>query len=695
MKKRFKVALAMFVLISFPAFSQPVLAEGNAAGKEIEQIKQEEKEKIKKKEKAKKILEIEDVVVTATKMGKKQSQITEAVTVIDEQAIKESGITDTTDILRYTPAVQFKRGGGPGQYVYTKLRGYGDGNFVVLIDGMKINESMSAGTGNFFSKFDPYLIERTEVLRGPQSVLYGADTTAGVFSFTTKGGLPETAMNVNAEYGTFDWKKGAAGVRGTEGNFRYAVNVIGVDSGGVQRYEDFSNLSPQIKLGWGKKDLFDAEISFIDIHSKWNYAMLIEPYNVLTSRDQLWSFQVPDPSRYNIEDYTITALNLKHQISDEFRHKLMLGWFKKKTESNNPNDGLLGYITAPTDNFTVNYVNYYSQGQAVPVYDDGDNKPYFYENQNYQADYNIVWDKKTSWFKNTALVGLNWIEQKGSKWGKYGNADGSQRTGGIYANDQVLLADDALVLDVGIRFDKNSAFEDKATWKVGISYTVKPIQTTFFSNYGTSFRQPTITNLYDPQYGNPDLQPESGWTVQGGARQKILDGKIQLEAVAWHSNLNNVIAFEYITSNTGHYVNRDEQTTQGIEFDFQWYFLKDFTLLGNYTYTESETEQQGVSYRTVQIARNAGNAGLEYHLDNDLFLGIYGYYQGPRLRWKGDVEGDGYLRCDLTGRYQLRKGLNIYTRINNLFNVKYTEDAYEAPGFNIIAGLSWDVNFRQ
>ncbi|OPY62453.1 MAG: Vitamin B12 transporter BtuB precursor [Syntrophorhabdaceae bacterium PtaU1.Bin034] len=119
---------------------------------------------------------MEEMVITATKIDKKASQVTDSVVVIDEQEITQSAVTDTTDILRYEPGIQFKRSGGPGQYVYTKLRGYGDGNFLVLIDGMKINESMSAGTGNLLSKLDPFLIGRIEVLKGPQSALYGADS---------------------------------------------------------------------------------------------------------------------------------------------------------------------------------------------------------------------------------------------------------------------------------------------------------------------------------------------------------------------------------------------------------------------------------------------------------------------------------------------------------------------------------------
>ena len=683
MKSTFKLIIALCLIFIFPSI---IPAAQQTADKDV---KQEETDQMKRKS-GEEASKLDEIVVKATKIGKKASQMTDVVTIIGEEEIKQSAITDTTDLLRYTPGIQFKRAGGPGQYVYTKMRGYSDGHFAVLIDGMKINESMSAGTGNFFSKLDPFLLGEIEVLHGPQSALYGADTTAGVMSFITKGGTPGLNLSAGAEYGTYDWKKGAAGVRGTAGAFRYAGNIVGVESGGIHLHEDFRNVSPQFKLGWGKEDVFDAELSFINITSKWNYTRLLEPNDVLTSKNQLWAFQVPDSERYNEEKYNLATLNLRHQINDQFRQKLMLGWYRKKTEGNNPNNGLLGYITAPTNNFTVNYIDYYSKGQTVPVYDDGDGKPSYFQNDNKQVDYNLIWDRQGSGWKNTALVGFNWMEQKGKKWGKYGENDGSQATKGIYFHDQLLLADDALVIDGGIRYDDNKEFENKVTWKIGTSYTVKPTNTTFFTNYGTSFRQPTITHLYDPKYGNKDLKPEEGWMVQGGIRQQFLDGKIQLETAAWYSELKNVISFYYTTPRDGYYINRDRQETQGITFDFRWYFFPNFLLLGNYTYTESHSEAAGVSFRTVQISRNSGTLGLEYNQDEKLFLGVYGYYQGPRLRWKGDVELDGYFRCDVAGRYNLGKGFSAYTRINNLLNDKHSEDPYESPGLNFIAGLSWD-----
>jgi outer membrane cobalamin receptor len=242
---------------------------------------------------------LDEVTVTSTKMDKNLAHITDSVTVVDEEQIKESGLTDMSDVLRFTPDIGFKRAGGPGQYVYTNVRGFNDGHFAVVIDGMKINESMSAGTGHLFSKLDPFLMQRIEVLRGPQASLYGSDTTAGVIAFTTKGGLPESTGTVGAEYGSYDWMKGYAGFRGQQDGLRYAVNAIQIDSGGVQDHEDYQNFSPQMKLGYNWGDKLDAELSYLHIQSKWNYSKLIEQQNFVKSRADWYAFQVPDPDRYN------------------------------------------------------------------------------------------------------------------------------------------------------------------------------------------------------------------------------------------------------------------------------------------------------------------------------------------------------------------------------------------------------------
>ena len=630
-----------------------------------------------------------DVVVTATKIEKSVEHLTDSVTVINEKQLKEGGFTDMTEALRFTPSVDFKQAGGPGQFNYPKLRGFGNGHFMVLIDGMKVNDAMSPGVGHMLGHIDPFIIERVEVLRGPQSVLYGSDSTAGLFAFTTKGGLPGANLSAGAQYGSLSWKKGYAGIRGQADKLKYSLNFAYTDSDGVLDEETYTNQSPQLKLSYDFTDNFSAEASFLYIKSKFNFAQLDEAYG-----SPYWGLQTPDPENYNQAESYLGVVNFKHKISDALRQKLTLGWYQKENENKDAYNGFLGYQAAPVDNFTLDYMNYYQKGQRVPVYDSGDGKPSYNKNTNTNIDYNFIVDSQLGGNGlNTLLLGVEYLEQKGEKWGKYGEADGTLRCFSLYANDQVMLLDEALVLSGGLRADDYNEFGNQLVGKVGAAYTFKSSGTTPFINYGTSFRAPSVAQLYDPKYGNTDLNPEKGWTVEGGLRQEIMDGKIRLEATTWYTELDDVVVWESTGSMTGSYVNRDQGKSQGVELVAGWQILPSLYLSANYTYTDSRSEKGGVESRTVQIPRNKFNLNLAYDFNEKLHLSVHGMYVDQRLGWNGFTEMDSYWRWDAAVRYELAGGLALFGRAENLFDKEYNEGTtYEQPGFYGVIGLEWDFD---
>jgi outer membrane cobalamin receptor len=267
----------------------------------------------------------------------------------------------------------------------------------------------------------------------------------------------------------------------------------------------------------------------------------------------------------------------------------------------------------------------------------------------------------------------------------------------FYINDQVLLFGDALILSAGLRRDENEVFGGETTGKVGSAYTFYGLGSTLFANYGTSFRAPTIFNIYDAIYGNEDLSPETGWTIEGGIRQDLADGRINLEATYWYSELDNVIIFDYSIPNpassvgSGKYANQDAAETSGVEVVIGAQITEHINLEGNYTYTDSFSEKDGVRSRMVQIARNKGSLTLSYQADR-FKLGVTGYYSGPRLRYKGDIEMEEYFRVDLFGRFGLTDSLNLYGRVENLLDEDIEEGlGYEQPGVYGIVGLEWTI----
>lgn len=642
-----------------------------------------------------KVEQLDEVIVKSSKMERKIENITDSVTVIDKLDIELQGFTDTTEILRFTPGVEFKQAGGPGQFSYPKMRGYAQGHFLVLVNGMKINESYNAGVGNLLGQLDTKMIESVEILRGPQAALYGSDTTAGVMSFETITGSTGTHLDTGAEFGSLGWKKGYASVRAGTDTWNYAIGAAYTDSDGVHDEEYYKNFTPTFKLGWHQGDVA-AEFAYVYVDSEFQAAELDQPNDFLNSRDEAWAFQTPDPHNANEYEHHVATLKLSHDINQNFRQKMMLGLFKKDEYRNDIDDGLLGYQSAPFDDFTFDKVTY-NKGDKVPVYDDGTSVAYGNNHKNMMADYNLIWDSQMgSAGSNSMLFGVEYLYQEGGKWGKYGDLAADNYNYSFYVNEQMLLLEEALVLSAGVRQDNHEVYGGETTGKLGGAYTFST-DTTLFANYGTSFRAPTIFNLYDALYGNEDITPETGWTVESGIRQKWMNGRLDGEVTCWYSELDDVIVFDYSIPNpdssvgSGKYANRDSAETSGVEVVFDAKITDQINLKANYTYTHSCSEQDGEKFRTVQIARNKGSLTLAYETDKYSF-GVTGYYSGPRLRWKGDVEMEEYFRLDCFGRYRLTDGLSLYTHIENLLNEDIEEGlGYEQPGFYGIIGVEFKI----
>jgi len=639
---------------------------------------------------------MDEVVVTATKIERPARYLTDSVTIVEEEEIERRGFTDTTEILRQTAGIQFKQASGPGQFNYPKMRGFGNGHFLVVIDGIKVTEGLNPGVGHLLGQIDPSLIERIEVLRGPQADLYGSDSTAGVIAITTKTPQSGTNFQLLGEVGSLDWKKTYGSARGTWNDFGYSLNAVFVDSKGVHDDETYSNTSPHLKLTYNPGDWLSIEGSFLYMDTEFNYAEVLESYAEHSPETPWWGFQLPDPNQFNQNEQYLASFKVAHQLTDNLRQKLLFGWTRKTNYNRDDDNGLLGYISAPRDSFTLDYSTFYNQGEAVPVYDSGDGEPYYYRNENYQLDYNLILETPFSQGTNTVLLGYEWFKQDGRSWGKYGDLDGSVENNAFYLNDVLTLLDGDLVLNGGLRYQDHETFGNKTTGKIGVAYTF-PSATTLFANYGTSFRAPSIYQLFNSQYGNTDLEPESGWTTEVGLRQSAFDDRLEAELIFWHTEFEDVI--DFVSDGfvdgvfTGSFENRDKGETEGVEFIANWWITDEWRLDANYTYTDSWGED-GERYRTVQIARNAANLGVSYVRDR-WSAGADIHYSDPRLRWNGDIEMDAYTRVDVYGRYNLSDSFSVFGRIENLFDEDIEEGkGYEQPGFYMIAGIDYRFGFR-
>src|SRR5581483_4611613 len=173
----------------------------------------------------------DSVVVTATSIPTPEQEIASSMTVITAQDIETHRQQSLPQVLRDVPGLNIVQPGGPGGYTSLFMRGTNSNHTKVLVDGIDVTDPSSVDATFDFSQFLSQDIERVEVLRGPQSGLYGADAIGGVINVITRSGQGPAQLRASAEGGSFDTFNQAVSLGGSEGHFSYAANIEHLHAG--------------------------------------------------------------------------------------------------------------------------------------------------------------------------------------------------------------------------------------------------------------------------------------------------------------------------------------------------------------------------------------------------------------------------------------------------------------------------------
>jgi vitamin B12 transporter len=636
---------------------------------------------------------LEEVIVTASKLGLTAGEMTQPAVVITQARILDEAQIDMMDVLREQAGFQVEQGDVPGQFIYPRLRGFADSTLYVF-DGIVMNQGGSGEVGFLLGQLDPSMVERIEVLRGPRATLYGANTTSGVIDFTTlEGDHAET--DLSAEAGSVDWKKVRAGTENAvplgNGTWSYSLNGSYVDTAGVIEDEYVKNGTLVGRTSY-KTDSFQFGMSVYGTDNEFQPAMLIESIPGAT-QSNYFAVQIPDPSATDKTKAGIASLWGEQQISQTLSQKLTVGVATQDyllTYGALANGGLLGAYTAPYNGWVdPNTYNVYSAGQQVPVYQ----TPSAYEtvNTNQEADYNFRYRTDTV----SAVLGATYLGQSYDVSGTYGGERESESIRSVYGDAAIGWLDGSLRTELGARLDSYSVWRNKATYSLGATYQIAK-GFSLYANYGTSFTQPTLDQLYNPTYGNKGLTPENGSTIEGGFRAEQLDGLWTESVTVWHSYVDNVVIYDYsiynplVAGDYGRYENVEAERSQGLEFETALKLSPSWTLTGNYTDTDAHvTNDAGAWQLMIENARNMGNLGLNYHVAR-FELGANVYATSRRLRWAADVWAPGYARLDLYGRFHVTRKFDFYGRVQNALDEHIVEIlGYRNPGVYFVAGVSY------
>jgi len=607
---------------------------------------------------------IDEVVVTANRNETALSEVGSSITVITGQQIQEQQKTTVLEVLRAVPGLDVVQSGGPGGTTSVFIRGAKSEHTLVLMDGVELNDPISAGRPYDFAHLGTDNIERIEIVRGPQSTLYGSDAMGGVINIITAKGEGKPRGFLSAEGGSFNTLAERAGVSGGNRRVNYSLGVSRYDTNGISAANDtndgnpepdgYENTSVSTRVGLSPKE--NCDIDFILRH--------------IDARVEIDNSGGPggdDPN--NAGD--VRQLFLRAQARFSVLHDV---WEQK-----------VGFSLSDQDQ---------SYRNDVDIDHPSDLDRGSYAGQMSKFD----WQSHLFLFESNIITfGVETEEEKGesdyyseSAWGPYTSTftGKTARTTGYYFQDEIRVRD-SWFTTVGVRLDDHTRFGTKTTCRLASAYLVPGTGTRIKGSLGTGFKAPSLYQLYAPHYGDETLKPEesTGWDV--GVEQTLVLQKVFLGATYFSNDFDHLIDFDLAASK---YLNTAAAQSKGFEVFASWQPGDALNLRLSYTHTETEDKSTGKDL--LRRPRNKVGADIDYRFlkKGNVHLGFFQVGRrddyDPSSWPPAGVKLDGYQLVNIGASYDVATHVSLFGRVENLLDAEYEEvKGYGTPGIRVRGGI--------
>jgi len=577
------------------------------------------------------------VIISATRTPIPYRDAASSATVIREYDLEALAEPLITDALRGVPGLDIRRNGPPGQTTSLFLRGTNDNHVKFMLDGIDVTDP---GTPTGTPLLDHLLtsgVGQIEIIRGPQSTLYGSDAIGGVVNIitrTSRSGDP--AFRYEVEGGSFYTSRqrvtaeaGNQYVHAFMAATYFDTQGISASSAGTER-DPYRNTHLATRLGITPTDELSTDIVLHYIHAQTEFdnSGADNPFNQ-TDSEQL--FMKVEPKLYLADGRWVSTLNLN--LANQQRETLEFAF--------------------------------------------GSFFDFFFEGSAYEADWqNDI--EVTEW--NLLTLGAAYRYEQSESASDFATAENDRDIASVYVSDQFKLWEGRVHIVPGIRHDLFSDFGGHTTWRIAASYRHLESDTTFRGSFGTGFNAPSLFQLFDPFSGDPSLSAERSKGWDAGVEQRLFGGKVSVGATYFHNDIDELIEFDLTTFG---YVQTGAARTRGVEAFAVIEPCENLLIRPSYTYTDAENLDTGAPL--IRRPQHKGGMDVIYRfLDRRATVALGLFYVGERDdivagTFPGVVaENDDYVLVRIAASLRVHDNVELTARIENLLD----EDYQDVLGFN-------------
>lgn len=598
-------------------------------------------------------------VVSPTGIVTPINQVANSVTAITAQDIATQQYRTLPDALNTVPGLNVVQTGGPGGQTSVFMRGTNSNHTKVILDGIDVGDPTSPNGAFDFAHLLTSDMAQIEVLRGPQSGLYGSDAIGGVISIITQKGEGPARWTASNEAGSFGTFNQSIGVSGSQDNYNYAASISHVHASDVPVTplqllppgqqaigNNYENMTYSTKTGINLSD----SLALNSVLRYTEATLLFTGTNTFVPSSGSFA---PDAeqSRHGVHQFFGREEAVWSLLDGRIKNYFGVNYTSDWTSDNGPTDPVSTITTGNRLKYDWHSVTEVATGQNLVV----------------------GLERENSELNTTGLSAQT------------GNSAGFVEWQSNFAKRFFLTAN--------IREDDNDNFGDHTTYRIAPSVIVPFTDTTIKASYGTGFKAPTLSQLFQsfPDFGffaNPNLKPEQSRGADIGFEQPLFNDRIRFGSTYFKNNITDLINTNSAFTMD---INVDNAITEGTESFVTFNIIDRVKVRADYTVTRAVDVATG-----LQLERRPKEKFSVTTIWNPIdpltlsatLLRVSDWIDIDRAGDPGTLVAPGYTTVNLRADYAINDQLKVFGRIDNVANVHYQNPTgFLAPGLGVFGGI--------